>query len=189
VAFEFAPLDTLPDVLLITPKTFGDERGWFLESYRQSEFVANGITFGFVQQNHSCSTKRGVLRGLHYQKNPMAQGKLVRCIVGEVFDVAVDIRRGSPTYGNWVGTELSASNHRILWAPPGFAHGFMTITDVAEVLYATTSEYDARLDGAIRWNDPVIGIRWPTDSPILSLKDANAPLLTDADHDFVWEVR
>ncbi|SRR6266540_3275579 len=185
--FDFQRLQPIPDVMLVTPAAFVDQRGWFLESYKKTDFVAHGISFDLVQHNHSRSNAKGLLRGLHFQKAPMAQGKLVRCLAGEIFDVAVDIRKGSPTYGKWVSAALSASNHRMLWAPPGFAHGFMTMTDVAEVLYATTAEYDATLDRAIRWNDPQIAIRWPSSSPILSPRDANAPLLADADHDFVWE--
>jgi dTDP-4-dehydrorhamnose 3,5-epimerase len=187
--FQFQPLEPSSDVVLVTPKAFGDERGWFLEWYRRSEFIAHGIGFDFVQHNHSRSTGRGVLRGLHYQKDPMAQGKLVRCITGEIFDVAVDIRRGSPMYGKWVSARLSAENASMLWVPPGFAHGFVTLTTVVDILYSTTAEYSAVLDRAIRWNDPTIAIAWPIMSPILSPKDASAPLLADADHDFVWEPR
>ena len=182
--FEFTPQRELPDVVLIEPKAFGDDRGWFMETYKRSEFAANGIAVEFRQDNHSRSTVKGVMRGLHYQKDPAAQGKLVRCVVGAVYDVAVDIRRGSPTYGRWVATELTAENRRMLWVPVGFAHGFCTLTDVSEVVYKATGEYSAPHDRAVRWNDPALGIRWPTDSPVLSTKDAQAPLLADADNNF-----
>jgi dTDP-4-dehydrorhamnose 3,5-epimerase len=186
VSFDFSPVEPNSDVVLVTPKVFRDERGWFLEWYKKSEFTSHGIAFDFVQHNHSRSTAKGILRGLHYQKDPMAQGKLVRCTVGEIFDVAVDIRRGSPMYGKWVSAWLSAENGSMLWVPPGFAHGFVTVMDVAEVLYSTTAEYSSELDRAIRWNDPTIAVDWPIKSPTVSTKDANAPLLADADHGFVW---
>jgi dTDP-4-dehydrorhamnose 3,5-epimerase len=187
VPFEFQPLAPNPDVVVVTPRVHRDERGWFLEWYKKSDFTAHGIVLDFVQHNHSRSTAKGVLRGLHYQNAPMAQGKLVRCTYGEIFDVAVDIRRGSPNYGRWVSARLSAQNGFMLWVPPGFAHGFVTLSDVAEVLYSTTAEYSAELDRTIRWNDPAIGVDWPTKAPTVSTRDANAPLLADADHDFVWK--
>jgi dTDP-4-dehydrorhamnose 3,5-epimerase len=184
--FTFQPLTNLPDVILIEPKAFGDDRGWFMETFKQSDFEAAGIRGPFRQDNHSRSNAKGVLRGLHYQTNPMAQGKLVRCPVGAIFDVAVDIRRGSPTYGKWVTAELSAENRRMLWVPPGFLHGFCTLTEISEVAYKTTAEYSAAHDRAVRWNDPALGISWPTTTPVLSPKDAQAPLLAQADNNFEW---
>ena len=187
--FTFRPFDVLTDVVLIEPQVFADGRGWFLEAFRRSEFEFFGIRGDFRQDNHSCSAVRGVLRGLHYQKQPMAQGKLVRCLAGAIYDVVVDIRRGAPTYGRWVATELSAVNRRMLWVPPGFAHGFCTLEPETEVLYKTTAEYSGAHDRGIRWNDPALAIEWPTRSPILSDKDAAAPLLADADNDFQWKPR
>ena len=172
--FTFTHL-AIPDVILIEPAIFRDERGFFMESYKYSDFVAFGIKEHFVQDNHSRSVK-GVLRGLHYQKHPKAQGKLVRVVVGEVFDVGVDIRLGSPTYGKWVGEVLSAENKRMLYIPPGFAHGFCVLSDVADVLYKTTEEYAPEYDAGIIWNDPEIGIQWPIEHPILSEKDAVLPM-------------
>jgi dTDP-4-dehydrorhamnose 3,5-epimerase len=186
VPFEFRPYTSLPEVILIEPKEFADERGWFAETFKKSDFAEHGIPFEFPQDNHSCSTGRGVLRGLHFQKEPVAQGKLVRCLVGEAFDVAVDIRLGSPTYAKWVSTNLSARNHHILWVPAGFAHGFLTLTDDTEIAYKVTSEFSASHDRTIRWSDPTIGIKWPITNPILSMKDRNAPLLSDVDNNFVW---
>jgi dTDP-4-dehydrorhamnose 3,5-epimerase len=162
----------IPDVILIEPKVFGDERGYFYESFNQALFnQAIGYDVQFVQDNHSKSQK-GVLRGLHYQLPPKAQGKLVRVIQGEVFDVAVDIRQGSPTFGQWVGEILSAENKRQLWIPEGFAHGFITLSETAEFLYKTTDYYAPEYERCIAWNDPKIGINWPLDqAPILSSKD------------------
>ena len=168
----------IPDVILIEPKVFPDERGFFMESYKYSEFAAFGIEKHFVQDNHSRST-RGVLRGLHYQKAPKAQGKLVRVVVGEIFDVGVDIRKDSPTYGKWVGEVLSAENKRMLYIPAGFAHGFCVLSKEAEVLYKTTEEYAPEYDAGIIWNDPDIGINWPIERPILSKKDAALPMLRE----------
>jgi len=170
----------LPGVLLIAPRVFGDARGFFLESWNQQNFAAAGLDLAFVQDNHSRSAK-GVLRGLHYQlSNP--QGKLVRVTQGAVFDVAVDIRRSSPHFGRWVGYELSADNHHMLWIPPGFAHGFVTLSDTADFLYKCTSLYDPHGDRGIAWDDPTIGIVWPDTgaAPLLSTKDAVAPRLADA---------
>ena len=185
--FNFKRFDNLPEVILIEPRVFPDERGWFAETYKKSEFGRQGIELDFVQDNHSCSTSRGILRGLHYQNEPAAQGKLVRCILGEIFDVAVDIRKGSPTYGQWVSAILSAQNRIMIWVPPGFAHGVLTTTDIAEIAYKVTFEYSPTHDRGIRWNDPTIGIKWPVVNPILSKKDAEAPMLKDADNDFLWE--
>ena len=167
----------IPDVLLLEPKVFGDERGFFMESFNQSAFnEAVGREVTFVQDNHSRSAK-GVLRGLHYQLPPHAQGKLVRVTLGRVFDVAVDIRRASPTFGQWVGVELSDTNYRQLWIPPGFAHGFLVTSDSADFLYKTTAYYDPTNERALRWDDPAIAISWPDVgvSPLLSAKDSTAP--------------
>ncbi|EHG6003731.1 dTDP-4-dehydrorhamnose 3,5-epimerase [Escherichia fergusonii] len=163
----------IPDVLIFEPKVFGDERGFFFESFNQKVFEeAVGRKVEFVQDNHSKSSK-GVLRGLHYQLEPYAQGKLVRCVVGEVFDVAVDIRKSSPTFGKWVGVNLSAENKRQLWIPEGFAHGFLVLSETAEFLYKTTNYYNPQSDRGIIWNDPSLNIKWPlVEKPILSKKDA-----------------
>jgi len=171
----------LPGVLVIEPKIFGDARGFFLESWNQASFAQAGLTMDFVQDNHSRSA-RGVLRGLHYQlENP--QGKLVRVTQGAVYDVAVDIRRSSPQFGQWVGVELSADNHRMLWIPPGFAHGFLVLSETADFLYKCTSLYHPPSDRGIRWDDPQIGIAWPNVgmAPQLSGKDAAAPHLAHAE--------
>lgn len=175
----------IPDVILLEPRVFGDERGFFFESYNRSAFKeATGVDPEFVQDNHSRSVK-GVLRGLHYQLPPKAQGKLVRVVEGEVFDVAVDIRRGSPTFGKWVAEILSAENRRQMWIPPGFAHGFLTLSETAEFLYKTTDCYSPAHERCIRWNDPEVGIEWPLAiTPTLSMKDQNAaPLSTGSVRD------
>lgn len=175
-------IDTaIPDVKIIEPTVFGDERGFFFESFNQTLFdAAIGRKVSFVQDNHSKSTK-GVLRGLHYQRPPNAQGKLVRCVVGEVFDVAVDVRPNSASYGQWVGVNLSADNKRQLWIPEGFAHGFYTISDVAEFLYKTTNYYAPESDTCVIWNDPDIGVDWPlVGVPTLSGKDQQGVLLKNA---------
>jgi len=177
VPFTFTRL-AIPDVILIEPRAFVDERGCFMETYKASDFAACGIAEAFVQENHSRSL-RGVLRGLHYQKDPHAQGKLVRAVVGEIFDVAVDIRKGSLTYRKWVAETLSAENRRMLYVPAGFAHGFCVLSEVAEVLYKTTQEYAPDSDAGIIWNDPDIGIQWPIGTPILSEKDAALPRLAE----------
>lgn len=163
----------IPDVLIFEPKVFGDDRGFFFESFSQKIFEdAVGREIKFVQDNHSKSSK-GVLRGLHYQLEPHAQGKLVRCVVGAVFDVAVDIRKSSTTFGKWVGVTLSAENKRQLWIPEGFAHGFLVLTDIAEFVYKTTNYYHPESDRGICWNDETVNIHWPLDGyPILSDKDA-----------------
>jgi dTDP-4-dehydrorhamnose 3,5-epimerase len=158
-------------VLLFEPRVFRDDRGFFLESYNQSEMEAAGVRGPFVQDNHSRSHK-GVLRGLHYQLPPHAQGKLVRVVTGEIFDIAVDIRRSSRTFGRWLGARLSGHNMHMLWIPPGFAHGFLTISDSADVMYKATDFYASSCERTIRWNDPQITIEWPLDSePLLSHKD------------------
>lgn len=174
----------IPDVIILEPNLFGDDRGFFFESFNSKLFeAAVGKPVNFLQDNHSKSS-RGVLRGLHYQLAPFAQAKLVRCVVGEVFDVAVDIRKSSPTFGKWVGAHLSAENKRQLWIPEGFAHGFFTLSDHAEFLYKTTNYYSPDCDRGILWNDKVIGIEWPElNTPILlSEKDKNAKAFKDADH-------
>lgn len=172
----------IPDVVLIEPKVFGDERGFFFESFNQAKFeTAIGRTVNFVQDNHSRSVKN-VLRGLHYQiKQP--QGKLVRVVQGEVFDVAVDIRKSSPHFGQWVGEVLSAENKRQLWVPEGFAHGFVVLSDSAEFLYKTTDYWAPEFERSIAWNDPAIGIQWVhDDQPALSAKDQQGKLLADAEY-------
>ena len=169
--------------LLLTPRVFGDERGFFYESWNQQAFNAAAGDTCFVQDNHSRSS-RGVLRGLHYQLPPHPQGKLVRCVVGEIFDVAVDIRRDSPSFGQWVGAVLSAENHQQLWVPAGFAHGFLTLSEQAEVLYKITDFWSRASERAIRWDDPQLAIAWPLEAlagalPQLSEKDGEAPLLAE----------
>ncbi len=173
---------TIPEVILFTPKFFGDERGFFFESFIQTAFdEATGLTRHFIQDNHSKS-QRGVLRGLHYQLDPMAQGKLVRVIQGEVFDVAVDIRKNSPTFGHWVGEVLSAENRKQLWIPEGFAHGFVTLSETAEFIYKTTNLYSPTHERSIIWNDPDLAIDWPIDmQPLLSGKDEKASLFKNAE--------
>ncbi|MBD0263628.1 MAG: dTDP-4-dehydrorhamnose 3,5-epimerase [Tolypothrix sp. Co-bin9] len=171
----------IPDILLIEPQIFQDDRGFFFESYNQQKFTdKTGINLNFVQDNHSLS-KQNVLRGLHYQII-QPQGKLVRTLVGSIFDVAVDIRKSSPTFGQWVGYELSAENKRQLWIPPGFAHGFVVLSQVAEFLYKTTDYYNPQGDRCILWNDPDLAIDWHlTASPILSTKDKAGKAFKDAD--------
>ena len=182
---EFIP-SSIPEVILIKPQVFGDSRGFFIESYKKTLFEKNGITANFIQDNHSMSSK-GVLRGLHYQLDPKSQGKLVRCVSGAVFDVAVDIRRNSPTFGKWVGYELSADNKYMLWIPEGFAHGFVTLKDNTEFLYKTTNEYAPEFDRGIKYNDPSIGINWPDIGELsLSDKDKKQPTLSDAEINFVY---
>jgi len=183
--FEFIKFE-IPDLILVKPKIFQDERGFFMETYKAKDFVEVGINYNFVQDNHSKS-KKGVLRGIHYQLNPKAQGKLVRCIKGKIWDVAVDIRKGSPWYGKWVAVELSEENKHMLWIPPGFAHGFVALED-AEIIYKCTEEYDPALDRGIIWNDPDINISWPVTEPILSTKDEKLPMLKDAEINFYYRV-
>jgi dTDP-4-dehydrorhamnose 3,5-epimerase len=172
----------IPDVVLIEPKVFEDDRGFFFEAWNGQSFEsATGLDVDFVQDNHSGST-RHVLRGLHYQVPPVPQGKLVRAVKGSIFDVAVDIRESSATFGKWVGVELTEENREQLWIPPGFAHGFVALSDWAEILYKASGYYSAEHDRSIRWDDPDIGIEWPIDGePTLSDKDRAAPLLRDAE--------
>ncbi len=172
----------LPEVLILEPRVFGDERGFFLESYNARVFrEATGLDVAFVQDNHSRSA-RNVLRGIHYQV-VRPQGKLVRVVTGAVFDVAVDLRRSSPDFGRWVGVELSAENHRQMWIPPGFGHGFLVLSEFADFLYKTTDYWIAEYDRAVRWDDPALAIEWPGGGagPIVSSKDAGAPLLDVAE--------
>jgi len=185
--FRFHRL-AIPEVILVEAQRFRDSRGFFMETYRASQFAENGIGVRFVQDNYSHSVE-GVLRGLHYQKNPKAQGKLVMVITGKVFDVAVDIRRGSPTYGRWVGEILSDENGRMLYIPPGFAHGFCVLSHKADLTYKVTEEFAPDLDRGILWNDPDIGIEWPVQEPALSLKDLRLPRLRDADVNFEYRSR
>ena len=170
----------IPDVVMIEPQVFGDARGFFLESWNARAFAIAGIRADFVQDNHARST-RGVLRGLHYQiRQP--QGKLVRAVVGEVYDVAVDLRRSSPTFGRWVGVTLSAESKRMAWIPAGFAHGYLVLSDVAEVLYKATDYYAPAHERSIAWNDPDLAIEWPlTGAPALSVKDAAGVRFRDAE--------
>ena len=176
------PTQDLPDVLILEPDVHGDDRGYFMETYNARVFGRlTGFLAPFVQDNHSRSTK-GVLRGLHYQIGAHAQGKLVRCTTGEIFDVAVDLRRGSPSFGRWAGVRLSAENRLQLWVPAGFAHGFLVLSESADVIYKVTQHHDPAGERAIRWDDPDIGIEWPTTSqPTLSPKDAAAGTLSQAE--------
>jgi dTDP-4-dehydrorhamnose 3,5-epimerase len=177
--FRFTPTD-LAEVVIIEPKVFLDDRGFFIETYKRSEFSAHGISAAFVQANQSRSS-RNTLRGLHYQRAPRAQGKLVRALSGEVFDVVVDIRKESATYGKWLGIPLSSETNRMLYVPPGLAHGFCVVTEEAEVLYMTTDEYAPDYEAGIRWDDPDLRITWPVDNPKLSARDMEWPLLKSAE--------
>jgi len=176
--FEFEKLK-LNGLVLIKPRIFKDDRGFFIESFKKREFAQAGIPGEFVQDNHSKSSK-GVLRGLHYQRNAAAQGKLVRCISGAMLDVGVDIRPDSPTFGKWEAVELTAENSHMLYLPPGFAHGFLVLSKTAEIMYKCTFEYSPNDEGGILWNDPQIGVKWPVKTPVLSGRDASLPLLKDA---------
>ena len=182
--FIFEKLE-LPEVISIKSNSFLDSRGYFLESFRESDFISNGINTRFTQDNFSHSIQ-GTLRGLHYQQNPKSQAKLVFCMRGEIFDVAVDIRKNSSTFGKWIGKILSESNHELLYIPEGFAHGFCVLSDEADVLYKVNQEYSPEHDRGILWNDPTINISWPIKNLILSEKDLVLPLLKDADLNFVY---
>ncbi len=184
MSFKFEKL-TLSGPLLIKSDVFKDERGFFMETYKHSEFEKAGIKEHFTQDNYSKS-KRDVLRGLHFQKNPTAQGKLVYCLRGKIFDVAVDIRKGSPAYSQWVGVELSEANISMLYIPPGFAHGFLVLSDVAEVIYKCTEEYSPENERGVIWNDNDIKVNWPVKNSVLSEKDKMLPLLRDADNNFSY---
>ncbi len=180
MAFTFRDLE-IPGVLLIEPHVVNDLRGFFMETYKRSEFRVAGIP-SFVQDNYSSST-HGVLRGLHYQRPPRAQGKLVTVLRGVIFDVVVDLRRDSPAYGRWTGVTLSAANRSMVYVPEGLAHGFCVVGELADVAYKVTAEYAVELEAGVRWNDPSIGIRWPVCNPILSKEDADLPFLRDCECD------
>jgi len=183
---KFVKLE-IPDVIVIEPDIFGDDRGFFFETYKKNEFAENGIVENFVQDNMSSSTKN-VLRGLHYQLDPKSQGKLVRVVVGEVFDVAVDIRKGSPYFGKWVGQKLSAENGKSMYVPPGFAHGFCVLSDDAVFHYKCTDYYSKENERGLLWNDSEVGIEWPVSESevILSDKDKNAVGLSDIETNFIY---
>lgn len=184
MSFNFERLK-IPEVVLIDAEVFVDQRGFFAETYKQSSFASKELAVEFVQDNHSRS-KHGVLRGLHYQKKPAAQAKLVSAIRGEIFDVALDIRKGSPSYGHWVAAVLSDQNHRLLFIPEGFAHGFVVLSDEADVVYKVTAEYSAENERGIIWSDPRLGIEWPIEDPLLSPRDAQLPTLENADNNFQY---
>ncbi len=173
------------DLIVIEPNVFGDHRGWFSESYNHEMFKQNKIYITFIQDNHSFSAQKGVLRGLHFQNHPKAQTKLVRCTRGRIWDVAVDLRKSSSTYLKWFGIEITAENHKMLLVPKGFAHGFITLEDNCEVQYKVDNVYDKSSDRSIKYNDPEIGIAWPKIELVLSDKDKNAPLLRDSDVNFI----
>ncbi|MDP8213744.1 MAG: dTDP-4-dehydrorhamnose 3,5-epimerase [Candidatus Euphemobacter frigidus] len=175
----------IPGVVVIEYQKFDDNRGFFMETFREADFSAHGITLPFVQDNYSHSV-RGVLRGLHYQKNPRAQGKLILVLKGAVFDVGVDIRRGSPTYGKWIGEVLDAENRRMLYLPPGMAHGFCVLSDEVDFFYKVTADYAPEMDRGFIWNDPEIGIKWPITNPVLSDKDKELPPFRQADNNYVF---
>lgn len=182
--FEFQT-QKIPDVVLIAPKVFRDERGFFAEIYKYPDFEKTGLKKPFLQVNHSKSQRR-VLRGLHYQKDPMSQAKMVRVIAGEVFDVAVDIRKGSPWFGQWVGVNLNSSDMKMLYIPEGFAHGFCVTSETAEVVYYTTNVYSPSDERGLAWNDPALKIVWPVKDPLVSPKDAQFPGLADIDSNFFY---
>ena len=185
-------LTEIPEVFIIEPDCYGDHRGWFMETYNELKYRDLGIMNHFVQDNHSMSSKIGTLRGIHFQNNPMAQTKLVRCTKGIVIDVAVDLRKGSPYYKRWIAVELSEDNKRQLYIPRGFGHGFITMSDSVEFEYKVDNYYSKEYDRSIRYDDPSIGIDWDKllkgIEPILSEKDYNAPLLKDSDCNFIFEV-
>jgi dTDP-4-dehydrorhamnose 3,5-epimerase len=174
----------IKDLIVIEPKVFVDHRGWFIESYNEKVYFDNGINIEFKQDNHSLSREKGVLRGLHFQNNPYAQTKLVRCTRGKIWDVAVDLRKSSPTYLKWFGIELTPENHKMLFIPQGFAHGFITLEDNSEVQYKVDNYYNPTTDRSIKYDDPKIGIRWPMEDVVVSDKDKNAPYLKDSDVNF-----
>jgi len=182
--FTFKRL-SIPDVILVEPQSFSDDRGFFFESFKESDFFSNGIDKKFVQDNFSHSVN-GVIRGLHFQKAPKAQAKLVTVLKGKIFDVAVDIRKNSPTYGKWVSEILSGDTHNLLYVPEGFAHGFCVISDEADVLYKVSNEYSQEHERSIIWNDPKLDIQWPIKKPIISNKDNKLSLLENLDNDFVY---
>ncbi|GAQ24553.1 dTDP-4-dehydrorhamnose 3,5-epimerase [Tepidanaerobacter syntrophicus] len=173
-------------IYIIEPQVFEDPRGWFMETYSKEKLAKQGIDIDFIQDNHSFSANRGTIRGLHFQINPKAQAKLVRCTRGRILDVAVDIRKGSPTYKKWVSVELSEENKKQLFIPKGFAHGFATLTDNVEIQYKVDEYYSPENDRSIRFDDPEINVDWGIENPILSEKDMKAPLLKDSDNNFVY---
>lgn len=175
----------IPEVILIEPQLVSDKRGYFLESFKESDFATNGISTKFVQDNLSHSI-HGVIRGLHYQRSPKAQAKLITVVKGKIFDVAVDIRKNSPTYGKWVGEILSENNRRSLFVPEGFAHGFCVLSESADVLYKVSNEYSKKHEGGLIWNDPTINISWPVKKPIISDRDGQLPLLEKAENNFAY---
>jgi len=175
-------------VFILEPVVFDDDRGWFMESWSAPKMRSVGLEYDFVQDNHSYSTQRGVLRGIHYQRGDAVQAKLVRCLKGNVLDVAVDLRKGSPSYMKWVAVELSAENKRQLLIPRGLGHGFLTLTNNVEFLYKVDNLYNVAAERSIRWNDPELDIDWGISRPIMSQKDVNAPLLRDSDCGFVWRI-
>jgi len=185
MAFIFNKLQ-IPEVILVEPKLFPDSRGSFLENFKESDFATNGITTKFVQDNISRSS-RGVIRGLHYQSSVKAQAKLVTVIRGKVFDVAVDIRKNSPTYGQWIGEILSDENHRSLYIPEGFAHGFCVLSEESDLFYKVSNEYSKEHEQGIIWNDPTINIRWPVEKPTISNRDEKLPLLKNSKNDFIYK--
>jgi dTDP-4-dehydrorhamnose 3,5-epimerase len=185
MGFQFQSLE-IPEVILIEGGAFEDQRGFLIEVYKRSEFSAIGISDFFVQDNYSHSV-RGVLRGLHYQKHPKAQAKLVMVLRGEIFDVSVDLRKGAPTFGRWVGVALSSQRRQLLYVPGGFAHGFCVLSGNADVLYKATAEYAPELDRGVIWSDPEIGIPWPIREAIVSPRDALLPPLRQADNNFTYE--
>lgn len=177
---------TLTEVKLVVPTVFGDNRGWFYESYSYEKLKKLGLDITFVQDNRSYSREKGTLRGIHFQKTPKAQSKLITCTRGKILDIAIDLRKGSPTYLKWTSAELSEENKHMLFIPKGFGHGFVTLSDDVEVLYKVDEYYSKEHDRSIRFDDKAIGIDWGITDPILSEKDRNAPLLSDSDVDFVW---
>lgn len=185
--FKFSKT-SIDGIIIIEPTCFKDDRGFFMEFFNKEAFTENGLKLVFMQDNHSRS-KKGVVRGLHYQINPSPMGKLVKVISGIIFDVGVDIRKGSPTFGMWHGEILSGENHKMMYLPPGFAHGFMALEDGTDVIYKCTELYSAKDERSILWNDPAIGIKWPLDQikkPIVSAKDQKNPLLKDAETNFIY---
>ena len=178
---------TLSEVIIVEPRVFRDYRGWFVEAYSKKEWKEAGIVAHFVQDNHSFSLQKGTLRGLHFQNDPHAQTKLVRCTRGAILDIVVDIRKGSPTYKQWIAVELSEANYRQLYVPKGFAHGFVALSDNVEVQYKVDDYYVPSLDRSIRFDDPDLAIDWGISAPILSEKDLNAPYLKDSDCNFIYK--
>jgi len=185
MSFTFKKLN-LSDVMLVEAKSFPDDRGYFKEIFKESSFIENEINTRFVQDNFSHSIK-GVLRGLHFQKNPKAQAKLVTVFRGEIFDVAVDVRKDSPTYGKWVSEILSEQNHKLLFIPEGFAHGYCVLSDEADIFYKVNQEYSPEHDRGFIWNDPEVAIKWPMDNPLISNKDLKLPFLKNADNNFQYK--